>query len=118
MWWGLFSLVAGIAQVSGFGFSTPVQPGFDHLALLPGSERQTDRDLCRLPIAPHRRLLNAATLVVGRSGSAELAAPAYRFLDQDVWGNLIRLSRRGLLLDHSIYRQPVKTIFLKPTFKQ
>jgi len=69
--------------------------------------------------AVHGRVTgNAATLVVGRSGSAELAAPAYRFLDQDVRGNLTRLSKGELLLSHSIYRQPVKIIFPKPAFKQ
>ncbi|MGA9350196.1 MAG: ATP-binding protein [Anaerolineae bacterium] len=69
--------------------------------------------------AVHGRVTgNAATLVVGRSGSAELAAPAYRFLDTDVRGNLTRLSKGELLLSHSIYRQPVKIIFPKPAFKQ
>jgi DNA helicase HerA-like ATPase len=69
--------------------------------------------------AVHGRVTgNAATLVVGRSGSAELAAPSYRFLDTDVRANLTRLSKGELLLTHSIYRQPVKIIFPKPVFKQ
>ncbi len=69
--------------------------------------------------AVHGRVTgNAATLVVGRSGSAELAAPAYRFLNTDVRGNLTRLSKGELLLSHSIYRQPVKIIFPRPAFKQ
>jgi hypothetical protein len=69
--------------------------------------------------AVHGRVTgNAATLVVGRSGSAELAAPAYRFLDTDVRANLTRLSKGKLLLSHSIYRQPVKIIFPKPAFRQ
>ena len=69
--------------------------------------------------AVHGRVTgNAATLVVGRSGSAELSAPAYRFLDTDVRGNLTRLSKGELLLSHSIYRQPVKLIFPKPAFRQ
>ncbi len=69
--------------------------------------------------AVHGRVTgNAATLVVGRSGSAELSAPAYRFLDTDVRANLTRLSKGELLLSHSIYRQPVKIIFPKPAFKQ
>jgi len=51
--------------------------------------------------AVHGRVTgNAATLVVGRSGSAELSAPAYRFLDTDVRGNLTRLSKGELLLSH------------------
>lgn len=69
--------------------------------------------------AVHERVTgNAATLVVGRSGSAELAAPAYRFLDPDVRANLTRLTKGELLLSHSIYRQPVKIIFPKPAYKQ
>lgn len=69
--------------------------------------------------AVHGRVTgNAATLVVGRSGSAELSSPAYRYLDTDVRGNLTRLSKGELLLSHSIYRQPVKIIFPKPAFKQ
>jgi hypothetical protein len=69
--------------------------------------------------AVHGRVTgNAATLVVGRSGSAELSAPAYRFLDTDVRGNLTRLSKGELLLSHSIYRQPVKVIFPRPAFRQ
>ncbi len=69
--------------------------------------------------AVHGRVTgNAATLVVGRSGSAELAAPAYRFLDQDVRGNLTRLSKGELLLSHSIYRQPVKIVFPRPAYRQ
>jgi hypothetical protein len=69
--------------------------------------------------AVHGRVTgNAATLIVGRSGSAELAAPAYRFLDTSVRANLTRLSKGELLLSHSIYRQPVKIIFPKPAFKQ
>lgn len=69
--------------------------------------------------AVHGRVTgNVATLVVGRSGSAELSAPSYRFLDTDVRGNLTRLSKGELLLSHSIYRQPVKIIFPKPAFKQ
>lgn len=69
--------------------------------------------------AVHGRVTgNAASLIVGRSGSAELAAPAYRFLDRDVRGNLTRLSKGELLLSHSIYRQPVKIIFPKPAFRQ
>ena len=69
--------------------------------------------------AVHGRVTgNAATLVVGRSGSAELSAPSYRFLETDVRGNLTRLSKGELLLSHSIYRQPVKIIFPKPAYLQ
>ncbi len=46
---------------------------------------------------------NAATIVVGRSGVAELSAAAYRFLDQSIKGNLTRLSKGELLLNHAIF---------------
>jgi len=69
--------------------------------------------------AVHDRVTgNAATLVIGRSGSAEIAASNYRFLDPDVKINLTRLKQGELLLSHSIYRQPIKVIFPKPAFRQ
>jgi hypothetical protein len=52
------------------------------------------------------------------SGSAEIAASNYWFLDPDVKINLTRLKQGELLLSHSIYRQPVKIIFPKPAFRQ
>ncbi|MFW6116178.1 MAG: ATP-binding protein [bacterium] len=69
--------------------------------------------------AVHDRVTgNAATLVIGRSGSAEIAASNYRFLDPDVKINLTRLRQGELLLSHSIYRQPIRIVFPKPPFKQ
>jgi hypothetical protein len=67
----------------------------------------------------HERVYgNAATTVVGRSGAAELSAPAYRFLDPSIKGNLTRLSKGELLLSHAIFRQPVKIVFPKPAYLQ
>lgn len=61
---------------------------------------------------------NAATTVIGRTGAAELSAAAYRFLDQNIKGNLTRLSKGELLLSHAIFRQPVKIVFPKPAYLQ
>jgi len=61
---------------------------------------------------------NCATKIIGRSGSAEIIQPDYKFLDNDIKVNVTRLSKGELLLSHAVYRQPVKIIFPKPTFKQ
>ena len=69
--------------------------------------------------AVHSRVTgNAATKVIGRSGSAEVLQPDYRFLDDDLKLNVTRLNKGELLLCHAIYRQPVKVIFPKPAYKQ
>jgi DNA helicase HerA-like ATPase len=69
--------------------------------------------------AVHSRVTgNCATKIIGRSGSAEVLQPDYRFLDNEIKGNVTRLSQGELLLSHAIYRQPVKVIFPKPSFKQ
>jgi len=69
--------------------------------------------------AVHQRVTgNCATKIIGRSGSAEILQPDYRFLDNEIKNNVTRLSKGELLLSHAIYRQPVKVIFPKPVFKQ
>lgn len=69
--------------------------------------------------AVHSRVTgNAATKIIGRSGSAEVLQPDYRFLDDDLKLNVTRLNKGELLLCHAIYRQPVKVIFPKPAYKQ
>lgn len=69
--------------------------------------------------AVHPRVTgNASTLVIGRSGSAELSAAPYRFLDPELKMNVTRLRKGELLLSHAVYRQPVKMKFPKPAFKQ
>jgi hypothetical protein len=69
--------------------------------------------------AVHPRVTgNCATKVIGRSGSAEILSPDYRFLDNEIKANVTRLSKGELLLSHAIYRQPVKIVFPKPPFKQ
>jgi DNA helicase HerA-like ATPase len=69
--------------------------------------------------AVHPRVTgNAATKVIGRSSSAEVMQQDYRFLEQDLKLSLTRLSKGELLLQHAIFRQPVKVIFPKPAYKQ
>ncbi|MCK4403538.1 MAG: ATP-binding protein [candidate division Zixibacteria bacterium] len=69
--------------------------------------------------AVHSRVTgNSATKVLGRTSSAEVMQPDYRFLDQELKMSLTRLSKGELLLQHAIFRQPVKVIFPKPAYKQ
>ncbi|MBI2918052.1 MAG: ATP-binding protein [Chloroflexi bacterium] len=69
--------------------------------------------------AVHSRVTgNAATKVLGRSGSAEVLQPDYKFLDDDLKLNVTRLNKGELLLSHAIYRQPVKVVFPKPAYRQ
>jgi len=69
--------------------------------------------------AVHGRVTgNSATKIIGRTGSAEVNAPDYRFLDQDIRNAVTRLSKGELLISHAVYRQPIKVIFPKPAYKQ
>ena len=69
--------------------------------------------------AVHPRVTgNSATKVIGRTGSAEVNAPDYRFLDQDIRMATTRLAKGELLLSHAVYRQPVKVIFPMPAYRQ
>lgn len=69
--------------------------------------------------AVHPRVTgNSATKIIGRTGSSEVNAPDYRFLDQDIRSAVTRLSKGELLISHAIYRQPVKVIFPKPAYRQ
>lgn len=69
--------------------------------------------------AVHPRVTgNSATKILGRSTSSEIMQPDYRFLDQDLKLSTTRLSKGELLLQHAVFRQPVKIIFPKPAYKQ
>jgi hypothetical protein len=69
--------------------------------------------------AVHPRVTgNCATKVIGKSGSAEIMEPDYRFLENEIKSNITRLTKGELLLSHAVYRQPVKIVFPRPTFKQ
>ena len=68
--------------------------------------------------AVHPRVVgNCATRVFGRSGSAELAAEHYRSLDPAIKGNITRMGKGELVLEHAIYRQPVKVVFPFPAYR-
>lgn len=69
--------------------------------------------------AVHPRVTgNSATKIIGRTGSSEVNAPDYRFLDQDIRSAVTRLAKGELLISHAIYRQPIKVIFPKPAYRQ
>jgi len=69
--------------------------------------------------AVHPRVTgNSATKILGRTSSAEVMQPDYRFLEQDLKLSLSRLSKGELLIQHAIFRQPVKIVFPKPAYKQ
>ncbi|MDW8137321.1 MAG: ATP-binding protein [Bacteroidota bacterium] len=69
--------------------------------------------------AVHERVVgNCSTMVIGRSGSAELASPTYRFLDPAVKANISRLQKGELVISHATFRQPVKILFPKPAYLQ
>jgi len=69
--------------------------------------------------AVHDRVVgNCSTTVIGRSGSAELASSAYRFLDPAVKANVSRLQKGELVASHATFRQPVKIRFPRPAYWQ
>jgi len=69
--------------------------------------------------AVHERVTgNCATKILGRTGSSELAAPDYRFIDNEVKMNLTRLAKGELLISHAIYRQPIRVVFPLPAYRQ
>ncbi len=69
--------------------------------------------------AVHSRVTgNSSTKIIGRSGSAEVNTPDYRFLDQDIRMAVTRLGKGELLVSHAVYRQPVKIKFPRPAYKQ
>jgi len=69
--------------------------------------------------AVHDRVTgNCATKILGRTGSAEVMQPDYRFLEQDLKMAVTRLVKGELLVSHPVYRQPVKVIFPLPAYRQ
>jgi len=69
--------------------------------------------------AVHDRVVgNCSTLIIGRSSSAELSSPVYRFLDPAVKANITRLQKGELVISHPIFRQPLKLMFPKPAYLQ
>lgn len=69
--------------------------------------------------AVHPRVTgNSATKVLGRTGSSEISSSNYRFLEDELKVALTRLGKGELILQHPVYRQPVKITFPKPCYKQ
>ncbi len=69
--------------------------------------------------AVHPRVTgNSATKIIGRTGSSEVNAPDYRFLDQDIRSSVTRLTKGDLLISHAVYRQPVKVTFPRAAYRQ
>jgi len=69
--------------------------------------------------AVHDRVTgNSATKILGRTGSSEVMQPDYRFLDNDLKMAMTRLAKGELLVNHAVYRQPVKVIFPWPAYRQ
>ncbi len=69
--------------------------------------------------AVHSRVTgNCATKILGRATSSEVNMPDYRFLDPDLKMSLTRLAKGELLLQHAVFRQPVKVVFPKPAYRQ
>lgn len=69
--------------------------------------------------AVHERVVgNCATTVIGRTGSSELASPAYRALPPAVKANIARLQKGELVIAHATFRQPVKIHFPQPAYHQ
>jgi len=61
---------------------------------------------------------NCAMLVVGRSGSSELASDVYRFLDPEIRDIATRLVKGELIISHPTFRRPIKVKFPKPYYKR
>jgi hypothetical protein len=59
---------------------------------------------------------NAATHIIGRTGSSELSSHPYSFLDKETKSNVTRLEKGELVLVHAAFRQPVKVVFPRPSY--
>ncbi|MBM4431056.1 MAG: ATP-binding protein [Chloroflexi bacterium] len=69
--------------------------------------------------AVHDRVTgNCATKILGRTGSAEVLQPDYRFLEEDIKMAVTRFNKGELLVNHAVFRQPVKVIFPLPAYRQ
>ena len=61
---------------------------------------------------------NAATHIIGRTGSSELASEPYSFLDKETKNNVTRLEHGELVLVHAAFRQPIKIVFPRPSYRR
>ncbi|MEM2941763.1 MAG: ATP-binding protein [Thermoproteota archaeon] len=67
----------------------------------------------------HPRIIgNCSNKIYGRSDSTELGDQAYRHIPQDLKALITRLDQGTLLLQHPLYRQPVKIRFPRPVYRE
>lgn len=67
----------------------------------------------------HPRVIgNCSNKAYGRSDSTELSDEAYRHIPTDLKALITRLDQGTLLLQHPIYRQPVRIRFPRPVYYQ
>jgi hypothetical protein len=69
--------------------------------------------------AVHDRVTgNCSTTLLGRTNAAEMAERAYRFMNPDIKAAATRLDKGQLILNHAVFRQPVKIKFPIPAYRQ
>lgn len=69
--------------------------------------------------AVHDRVTgNSSTTLLGRTNAAEMAERNYRFISPDIKAAATRLDKGQLILNHAVFRQPVKIKFPFPAYKQ
>jgi len=69
--------------------------------------------------AVHDRVTgNCSTTLLGRTNAAEMAARSYRFLNPDIKAAATRLEKGQLILNHAVFREPVKIKFPMAAYKQ
>ncbi len=69
--------------------------------------------------AVHPRVTgNSATKVYGRTGSTEVYTAHYRSMDEEQRAALTRLDKGELILQHPVFRQPIKVTFPLACYKQ
>lgn len=69
--------------------------------------------------AVHDRVTgNCSTTVLGRTNAAEMAERNYRFISPDIKAAATRLDKGQLILNHAVFRQPVKIRFPIPAYRQ
>jgi hypothetical protein len=69
--------------------------------------------------AVHDRVTgNCSTTLLGRTNAAEMAERNYRFISPDIKAAATRLDKGQLILNHAVFRQPVKIKFPFPAYKQ
>jgi DNA helicase HerA-like ATPase len=69
--------------------------------------------------AVHDRVTgNCSTTLLGRTNAAEMAERNYRFLNPDIKAAATRLEKGQLILNHAVFREPVKIKFPHPAYRQ